>query len=79
LDALTISGFFPCVRSILGALGRGLLRFVEHGRDVAGHGEIDMAVQVVPMQGDAAGQTSRPVFLDGAMLFQSVDEVVRIG
>jgi hypothetical protein len=49
LDALTIIGFCPCARSILRALGRRVLIFVEHGRGVAGHGDIDMAVQVVKL------------------------------
>jgi hypothetical protein len=49
-----MSRFCPGVKSILRALGRGEMIFVEHGRDVSGHGDIDMAVQVVPMQGDAA-------------------------
>jgi hypothetical protein len=41
-----------CEEHIEGAW-KGVLIFVEHGRDLARHGEIDMAVQVVPMQGDA--------------------------
>jgi hypothetical protein len=37
--------FFPCT-------GMRVLELVEHGFDVAGHGDVDIAIRVVPFDGE---------------------------
>ncbi len=38
-----------------------MLEFVQCGRDISGHGEVDGAGQIVPLQCDAAVERAIPV------------------
>jgi len=60
----TIFGLLPGMWRILGSCRWWMAEVQEHVFDVAGHGEIDHAVDVVPSDGEAAVASGGPVFTD---------------
>ena len=56
-----IDGFNPRVRDVLWTLGDGVVEFFQRVVNVAWHGDVDVAVGVVPVQGESAVEISGPV------------------
>jgi hypothetical protein len=55
--------------------GPCMLELVQHGRDVMGHGNVDVFLFVIPGNGETAEQSARPVFGDGVELAECAEEV----
>ncbi len=68
LDLGAIIRLVPCVWGILPFHGTGVLEFVQGLFDVAGHGNVDGTVGVVPSEGEAAVERAGPVEGDGVEL-----------
>jgi len=67
---LAVGGFCPVVRCMLGAIWRWMLKFVESFGHVIWHRQIDNAIFVVPVQLDAQGEFSGPIFGDFVIFAQ---------
>ena len=66
------------VRLMLQLFGHMMSEPGECSFDIAGHGEVDFALRVVPVKCNAKVPSSVPVFFDFVVLFKCLDEVVDV-
>jgi hypothetical protein len=78
LDGGAIVGRIPGMGRVLGTVGSGMHEFMEGVGNVAGHGEVDGAGQVIPFEGKAAVEGTSPVGGDGVERLEGVDEVLGV-
>ena len=75
MDFGTICRCEPFVGRILGAFGGGVLEAFQGFVDGVGHGDVDVLFCVVPIDGNPAVISTRPVDGDEVMLLECIDEV----
>ena len=66
-------------KGVLWTLGDGVVEFFQREVNVAWHGDVDVAVGVVPVQGESAVDRSGPVGRDLVVLFEGGLEVQGVG
>ena len=79
MDFGAIDGLRPGVGVILSEFGIGMLELVQFFVYVAWHGDVDSPVGVIPHEGKAAENRSRPVDRDGVQAVECGNEMVRGG
>ena len=75
----SVDGFDPRVRGVLWTLGDGVVEFFQRAVNVAWYGDVDVAVGVVPVQGESAVERSGPVGGDLVVLFEGGLKVQGVG
>ena len=78
LDFGTISGALPNVRGMFGALWMRVAKAHEGMLNVTRHGEIDSALGIIPLEGEATIPGGSPIFSDLIMFMEGIEEVVGI-
>ena len=76
LDGRAIGGRYPGVRRVLKACGGDMKKRCERSFDVPGHGYIDGAKVVIPLEGETAVQRTGPVDSDRVERLKCVNEVI---
>jgi hypothetical protein len=77
--AHAIVGLDPFVWCMLGLFGRLVVEFCEGTLDVAGHGDVDVFLLIVPVDGEPAVLGTGPVDGGGVCVADGIDEVVYVG
>ncbi len=73
LNAGTVDGPGPLVRCVLAARWWRMLKCVECRGKVAGHGEVNGSISVVPVKSETAVENTGPVGGDCVQVFEGCD------
>ena len=76
LDLGAVGGFVPGMGGMLRACRWWMLKCLEGVGDVAWHGDVDVSVDIVPVECEAAVELACPVFCDRVERLEGVDEVL---
>jgi hypothetical protein len=76
LDALAISRDNSVVWGILWTIGHGMLIFMKGILDIARYRKVHMFVFIIPFQSNAMVEATSPIFSNGVVRFQSINDML---
>jgi hypothetical protein len=78
LDFATVAGYIPDMGAVFSCCWERMLELVVCSFDVAGHGDVNVVLFIVPFDGEATVECGGPDGRDGVQAVNCLDEVVGI-